>query len=252
MFKNWVKAKINAGEAVLGTLMNSYNADIAEILGAAGLDFIIIDCEHGPGSPESVVNCVRAAELRGMSPIIRVTEDTRTGILRYFDIGAHGILVPQIEGAKQAEQVVKHSKYSPYGFRGMAMPRASSWGMDEDGYMEAANEETMIIIQCENAACLNEIEKVAKVPGVDVVFLGPYDMSQALGVPGQTKHPLLLDARKRILSAAEEAGVAAGIFVTAIEDALMAKKEGWKLILMGLDIASIGSVYRGYAEEFRK
>ena len=236
---------------MLGVLFSSYSADMAEVLGAAGLDFILIDCEHGPGSPESVANCIRAAEIRGASPMVRVTEDTRTGILRYLDIGAQGILVPQIESAKQVEQVVAYAKYSPQGIRGMAMPRASTWGMDGPEYTCIANEQTLIAVQCENSACLNDIENVAAVPGVDVIFLGPYDMSHSLGIPGQLKHPLMLDAEKRILNAAQQAGIAAGTFVGTIENAIKAREEGWRFILLGTDIMTLGSVYKGYVEAFK-
>lgn len=252
MFRNFTKAKIKNGEAVFGTFFSSYSADVAEVLGVAGLDFIVIDCEHGPGSPESIVNSIRAAEASGATPIVRVTENTRTGILRYLDIGAHGILVPQIESAKQTEQVVKYAKYSPQGIRGMAMPRASAWGIGGNDYTRIANEETLIIVQCENTACLDEIDTVAKVPGLDIIFFGPYDMSQSLGVPGHIKHPLMLDAKKRILSATKKAGIAAGIFVKTVEDARKAQEDGWQLIAMGIDIATLGMVYKNYVEAFKE
>ncbi len=250
MFKNIIKEKIKAGEAVLGSFFNSSNPDIAEIMGAAGLDFIVIDCEHGPGTPDSVVNCIRAAELQGMTPIVRVTEDTRTGILRFLDIGAHGILVPQLESAEQAALVVQKAKYAPIGVRGMAVPRASTWGLGEN-YTARANEETMICVQCENKSCLDQIEEVAKIDNIDVIFLGPYDMSQALGIPGQIKHPMMLEAEKRILNAARAAGKAGGIFVNTIDDALAAREAGWQFILMGMDIATVGMAYKKDVEVFR-
>jgi len=147
--------------------------------------------------------------------------------------------------------VVAYAKYSPDGIRGMAMPRASTWGMDGAEYTRMANEQTLIAVQCENSACLNDIENVAAVPGVDVVFLGPYDMSHSLGIPGQLKHPLMLDAEKRILNAAQQAGIAAGTFVGTIENAIKAREEGWRFILLGTDIMTLGSVYKGYVEAFK-
>jgi len=251
MFRNATKAKIKNGETVFGTFFSSYSADIAEVLGAAGLDFLVIDCEHGPGSPESVANSIRAAESRGATPIVRITEDTRTGILRFLDVGAHGILVPQVESAKQTERVVKYAKYSPEGIRGMAMPRASTWGMDGGDYTRVENEETLVIVQCENAACLKEIDAVAQVPGLDLIFFGPYDMSQSLGIPGQIRHPLMLDAEKRILNAAKNAGIAAGLFVNSLDDARRAREDGWKLIAMGVEVSTLGMVYKNYVETFR-
>lgn len=250
MFKNIIKEKLKNGEAVLGSFFNSNCPDIAEIMGAAGLDYIIIDCEHGPGAPDSIVDCVRAAELRGMTPIARVTELSRTTILRFLDIGAHGILVPQLESVEQAEQVVQYAKYAPMGIRGMAVPRASTWGLDQD-YNRIENEETLLCVQCENTACLECVEDVAKVDGIDVIFLGPYDMSQALGIPGQIKHPLMLEAEKRILNAANAAGKIAGIFVNTVQDAIAAREAGWKFILMGMDIATVGHAYKHDVEIFR-
>lgn len=250
MFKNSIKEKMKNGEAVLGTFFYTNNPDCAEILGATGLDFIVIDCEHGPGTPESIVNCIRGAELRGMTPIVRVTEDTRTGILRFLDIGAHGILVPQLMSVEEAKQVVYYSKYSPMGGRGMAVPRASTWGLDAD-YNRIENEETLIGVQCENVSCLENIEEVAKVDGVDYIFLGPYDMSQALGIPGQIKAPAMLDAEKRILNAAKSAGKFAGIFVNTVEDAIAAREAGWQFILMGSDIQYMAAKFSDCIHTFK-
>lgn len=250
MFKNLIKEKLKNGETVLGSFFNSYSPDIAEMMGTAGLDFIVIDCEHGPGSPESIVNCIRAAEATGMTPIARVTEGSRTTILRFLDVGAHGILVPQLESVEQAKQVVQYSKYAPEGIRGMAVPRAAVWGFAND-YTRVENEETLICVQCENVACLECVEDVAKVPGIDVIFLGPYDMSQALGVPGQIKHPLMLDAEKRILKAAQDAGKIPGIYVNTPEDAIKAREEGWKLILMTMDIQRLGKAFMQDVATFR-
>lgn len=252
MFKNEMKAKLKKGEAVFGTFFNSYSPDIAEIIGAAGVDFIVIDCEHGPGSPEGIVDCIRASEARGMTPIVRVTEDTRTGILRYLDIGAHGILVPQLKSVEQAKEVVRSSKYAPEGMRGMAVPRASTWGLDGHDYTKMANEETFISVQCENVECLENIEEIAKVEGIDMIFLGPYDMSQALGIPGQIKHEKMLEAEKRILNAAKSAGIAAGIFVGSVEAAKQSREEGWDFLLTSMDIQTVGQVYSERVKEFKR
>lgn len=251
MFYNKIKERMKNGEAVLGSFFNSNCPDIAEIMGAAGLDFIVIDCEHGPGTPESIVNCVRAAEARGMTPIVRVTEDTRTGILRFLDIGAHGILVPQLESAAQAASVIQKAKYAPIGMRGMAVPRASTWGFDEN-YTQRENDETLILVQCENMSCYEHLEEVGQVEGLDAIFLGPYDMSQALGIPGQIKAPQMLEVEKKILEVCKKNGKFAGIFVNTIDDALAARAAGWQFILMGMDIATIGYAYKHDVDIFNK
>lgn len=245
MFKNKIKEKLNQGEQVIGTFISINSPEIVEIAGLCGFDFVVIDMEHGPFSVETTVNLIRAAELRGISPITRVTENTDTTILRSLDVGSHGIQVPQVNDVISAQKVVQAAKYFPLGKRGIAIPRASDYGTQSAlDYFQIANKETLIIIHCENIESLQNLDDIAKVPEIDVIFLGPLDMSQSLGVPGQTSHPLVEDAARSVLKIAEKNGKIAGIFAADGEQARLRAKQGFRFIAIGMDVLYLAKAYK--------
>lgn len=236
MFINKLKKTLKSGGAALGTFITCDVPDFVEVAGLSGFDFIVIDTEHGPLSVETTQNLIRAAELRGLTPITRVTESSDTTILRSLDVGAHGIQVPQVNNKEVAQSVMNAAKYFPSGNRGLAMPRASNYAtMDPLSYFEKANSETLIVIHCENKVGLENLDEIVKVPGIDVIFLGPFDMSQSLGIPGQLNHPLIQDAADRVLKVCKETGKAAGIFVPNGEQAKLRISQGFQYITIGLD-----------------
>ena len=181
MFKNKLKEFIKEGKAGIGTFVMCNSPDIVEVIALTGFDFIVIDTEHGPLSVESTQNLIRAAELRGITPITRVTECSETTILRSLDVGAHGIQVPQVNDRKTAEDVVRRAKYYPEGYRGIAMPRAANYGtVNPLDYFKIENEETMVVVHCENKIGLDNLEEIVKVPSIDVIFLGPFTILKKL------------------------------------------------------------------------
>ena len=243
MFKNKLKEFIKEGKAGIGTFVMCNSPDIVEVIALTGFDFIVIDTEHGPLSVESTQNLIRAAELRGITPITRVTECSETTILRSLDVGAHGIQVPQVNDRKTAEDVVRRAKYYPEGYRGIAMPRAANYGtVNPLDYFKIENEETMVVVHCENKIGLDNLEEIVKVPSIDVIFLGPFDMSQSLGIPGQVNHPLIEQAAERVLKVSKSAGKAAGIFVSTGEQAKLRREQGFQYITIGMDVTLFGIV----------
>ena len=236
MFNNKLKQKLLQGGTAIGIFITCDVPDLVEIAGISGFDFVIIDTEHGPLSVEATQDLIRAAELRGITPITRVTEHSETTILRSLDVGAHGIQVPQVNNRETAEKVVQSAKYFPTGSRGLAMPRASDFGiMNPLDYFKKANEETLIVVHCENIYGLDNLEEIVKVPEVDVIFLGPFDMSQSMGIPGEIYHPKVQDAAQRVLKLSKAAGKAAGIFVPNGEQAKIRIEQGFQYIALGLD-----------------
>jgi 4-hydroxy-2-oxoheptanedioate aldolase len=233
---NTLKRKLDFGQSVIGPFLTLNCPDLVELMGLTGFDFLIIDTEHGPMEAESIQNLIRAAELRGITPIVRVSEARDVTILKTLDVGAHGIQVPQVNSREAAESVVRAAKYFPVGSRGAAMPRAADYGLlPFHEHLASANEQTMVIVHCENRAGLSCIEDIAAVPGVDVVFVGPYDLSQSLGFPGQLDCPQVVLAVERALKAAKAAGKPAGIFVTSEEEALMRLDQGFRYIAYSMD-----------------
>ncbi|HCX61772.1 MAG TPA: 4-hydroxy-2-oxovalerate aldolase, partial [Clostridiales bacterium] len=200
MFENKLKKKLKEGKAAIGTFIVCNAPDLVEIAGLAGFDFVIIDNEHGPMRAESTQHMIRAAELRGITPIIRIPDRLESTILHTLDIGAHGIQVPQVNNAQEAKEIIERSKYEPIGKRGLAFPKSADYGMSGiSNFTDHSNEQTLIIAHCENKTCLENLEEICKIPEIDVIFLGPYDMSQSMGVTGQVTHELVENAAKKVI-----------------------------------------------------
>lgn len=243
---NQLKRKLAEGGVALGTFITLNCPDLVEIAGLAGFDYCIIDTEHGPGNPESIQHMIRAAELRGMAPIVRVTDTAPTTILRTLDVGAAGIQVPQVNSPETAEYVVRSAKYFPKGDRGACLTRSSRYGFVPGvaEYFEEANRETLVIVHCENRQGLECLDGIAAVDGVDVIFVGPYDLSQSFGIPGQIYHPVMVDAVAKALAAAKRAGKPAGIFVGSVEEAKARIEQGFTYIAYSTDSLVFAEVCR--------
>jgi 4-hydroxy-2-oxoheptanedioate aldolase len=249
MTKNAMKAKMRSGEKVLGTFFEMGGGTAVECLGLAGLDFFIIDTEHGPFDVESAVEFIRAAGPYSISPLVRVKDATRSSILKMLDIGAQGLIVPCIRTADEVKQLVEYGKYYPLGRRGFAATRVASFGFnplmtDLEAWFARSNEETMIIPQCETSECLDSIGEIAAIEGVDGIFVGPYDLSVALGKPGRFDDPECVAAVDRILRACRAAGKFSFIYTG---DANATKKyfaDGFDGVACGMDTMFCVNAYK--------
>jgi 4-hydroxy-2-oxoheptanedioate aldolase len=219
MLENRTKAKLAAGEAVFGCFVRTPEPQLIEYVGLLGWDFLVFDAEHGPLQPREVEDLCRAIEPRGTTPIVRVTTNDTPTILRFLDTGAHGVHVPWVNSAADAEKAVRAVKYTPRGIRGLAGSRASEWGLREPigAYVQRANRETLVVIQVETQDAVDAIDDYLKVDGIDVLFLGPTDLSQSLGHPGQLDHPDVLAAMERVADAVVGSGVTLGIYAGSVD-----------------------------------
>ena len=253
MFKNKLKETLKTGKPAIGTFVMCDCPDLVEILGICGYDFVVLDTEHGPLSIESTINLIRAAELKGVTPITRVTETSDSTILRSLDVGAHGIQVPQVNDAATAEKVAKAAKYFPSGTRGAALARSGNYGMVSSAmdYFKTENEETLVVVHCENKEGLANLESIVKIPDIDVVFLGPFDMSQSMGVPGQIYHPLVEEAAEKVLKLTKEAGKAAGIFVTDGDQAKRRIEQGFQYITINVDTTIFAKAFKAEIDKIK-
>lgn len=207
--ENKLKRRLEKGEVVIGPFMKFTDPAAVEIFGFAGFDFVIIDIEHGPISIETAQNLIRAAEVIGIAPIIRVTENKPALILRALDIGAQGVEVPQINDKESAIRAIQAAKFAPAGNRGVCrFVRAAGYSaLDRYEYFEHANRETISILHIEGTEGINNLEEILSVKGIDVTFIGPYDLSQSLGVPGQVDHPRVIKEMEHIVAISKEAKV---------------------------------------------
>jgi len=209
-----LKQALQEGRTVIGPFVRLAEPAILEILGYAGFDFAIIDLEHGPMSVYQAENLVRAARGVGISPLIRVRENAQTKILRALDTGAAGVQIPQVNSAEMAEASVRFAKFYPRGERGVCrFTRAAEYShISREVYFSKANESTVVILQVEGMGGVKDIDRILEVEGYDVLFLGPYDLSQALGLTGQVSHPLVLSTIENIVFKAKNKGIAVGSF----------------------------------------
>ncbi|MCL4459028.1 MAG: aldolase/citrate lyase family protein [Chloroflexi bacterium] len=221
MRKNLAKQKIRAGEPIFGAFITFPAPPIVEICGHLGFDHVIIDAEHGPMNEESCQDLVRAAEVTGITPLIRVPQIVPQVILRFLDIGALGVHVPQVYTKADATAAVQSVKYYPQGRRGLAGVRAATYGLATtlSEYVKQANEETMIVLHIENRECVQNLPEILTIEGIDVFFIGPTDLSQSLGVPGRTREPIVEDLITKIIAEVQAAGKTVGIYVSDAETA---------------------------------
>ena len=243
------REKLTKGECVYGPFMKTGDPMFVEAAGLAGFDFVILDTEHGPVDIESQQNNVRAAEARDLVPIIRLKDKAENTIGRALDIGAYGIQVPQISTAEEAKEVVKYAKFYPYGMRGVCrFVRAADYSsMNRYDYFDSSKD-ILVILQLEGIEAIKNLDEIIKVDGVDILFIGPYDLSQSLGLPGQVNHPKVVEAMKKIVAKAREENVVIGCFTDTLEDLKMWKELGLQYLSYSVDVG----IFFDACKEIRK
>lgn len=236
---NILKEKLAQGKQPLGTFVGTASPAVVECLGCAGLDFVILDNEHSPVEAETTAAMVRAAELRNVTPLARVREISRPAILKLLDVGVQGLIIPDVRGTEDIRRVVDYAKYAPVGRRGFCPSRKDGWGTDPQcGVLDTMahfNQETLVIPQCETAEALSDIETIAAMDGVDGIFIGPFDLSISMGMPGDFENPQFRAALARILSACRAAGKPCLIFAGDGAGAAVRFAQGYDAVAMGLD-----------------
>ena len=250
IIKNF-KEKLHT-DGVIGVFSKTSDPGFVEAMGYAGADYVIIDLEHGPNSVQSVQNLIRGAQIAGLMPIVRVKESRSSVMGEVLDIGAGGIQVPQIGTREEAEAVIKRTKFSPLGERGVCrFVRAANYSSkDRFEYFRDANE-TVIILQIEGQEGIDNLDDIISVKGIDAIFIGPYDLSQSLGVAGQINHPLVEEKMLEIVKKCAEVGVTVGTFVDTIENARKWKKLGVKYISYSVDVGIFYDATRSIIKEIK-
>ena len=242
---NLLKDRLQKGEKLFGPFVNLCHPAVMEIAGLAGFHFAIIDTEHGEISSDRAVDMVRAAKLAGISPVVRVYANQPELISKALDIGAEGVQIPQVCSKAEAMAAVKAAKFSPAGARGCnRYVRAANYSAaDKLSYFADSNDETVVIVQVEGKEGVDNLEEILSVPGMDVLFIGPYDLSASLGIPGQVEHPLLLQEMNKIMALAKQAGVALGFFVDDAQSAVKWKKAGIQYISFAADVGLLYEIF---------
>lgn len=251
--KNLWKEKIERGEKTVGSFFECGSTAVIEMMGMTGLDYVVIDTEHGPFEAEGVGEFVCAAERHHLTPIARVKDISRPAILKLLDVGCKGLIIPQVHSLDDVKKVVEYGKYYPLGERGVAGERANGFtynmGGSLDDWFRIANEETLLIPQCETVDCLNNIDSIVRLDGISGIFVGPYDLSTAMGIPGQFDSPDFLKAIQKVVGACHATGK---FCVTYCDNAKKARQYfsmNFDSAAIGLDICVLVEGYRQIVRE---
>lgn len=250
-----LKKRLKDGKLLVGTMISEVrNPNIAYMLAQCGYDFFIIDNEHGAYSPETVSDLVAAARGAGLATMVRIPEVRRETILKPLDSGANGLVIPQINTAQQAEEVIFHAKYPPAGNRGAALRRAHSLyrKVNPAEYLKQANEETIIAVQAETPESIKNLEAIAAVPGVDVIFVGPLDLSINLGIPGDTNHPREVEAIDRVVEVCRQKGIISGIHLFDLPTLKGWIQKGMRFVTYSNDVALLADAAASGVAEIKK
>ena len=204
-----MKERLQNGETLFGTMVTAFDSpEIMRLIANAGLDWVFVDTESVYPSPERLGAMLGYAQLLGLPAVVRIPELRKAEVSRVLDLGAAGIICPDVRSAEEARELVRLAKYFPDGERGVALDRPHT-GYQVSGtaekiqYMQQANRNTILICQIESLPGLEHLEEIAAADGVDGLLIGPNDLSQAMGIFGQTDHPDFLAAVRRIMAAAK-------------------------------------------------
>lgn len=247
------KKRVLAREWLTGTFINLGSPVVTEIAASSGLDWILIDHEHGSGGEDTLFNQLRATGGGTAAPIVRIPANDGWRFKRVLDAGAHGVMVPLVNTADEARAAAKAMHYPPRGVRGIAkFHRGAGYGVHFDEYFAHAHERLLLVAQIETPAAIANIEEIAAVDGVDVLFVGPTDLTYNMGVPDQFEHPDYIAAQKRVVAAAKANGKAAGILV--LNGALVGAchELGFTFMALGSDGGSIRTGLASTVETLRK
>lgn len=233
-----LKSRLQSGESAIGCWLALYNSLAAEIVAEVGYDCVIVDMEHGAGGYLDAIPLLQAIKASGCAGLARVEANEPVTIKRALDIGVAGLVIPSIHSAEEARAAVSACRYPPEGIRGNASGfiRGARYGLDAKDYQERTNEELFVILQIESREGLEAAEEIAAVPGCDMLFIGPTDLSTTLGHRGNPGHPEVSAAIGRIEAAAKGAGKLLGTILQPGRDAVSLAKAGYHLIVPDSDI----------------
>jgi 4-hydroxy-2-oxoheptanedioate aldolase len=231
-----LRSRVLAREWLAGTFINLGSSLTAEIAGRAGFDWLLLDHEHGPGGDETLLHQLQAVSATGAGAIVRLAANETPRFKRALDLGAHGVMVPYVSTVGEAEAAVAASRFPPRGIRGVSkFNRAANFGQGFENYYATAHEQVTVMAQIETPEALDQADAIAAVDGVDVLFLGPLDLSTNLGIQSDFEHPKFIEAQRRVAAAAQRAGKAAGILLTGTDQIARARELGYTVVALGSD-----------------
>lgn len=244
------RQRLKRREKLLGTMVTLASGASAEVLASLGFDWLFVDAEHGPLDTRELIEILQAVGDKAAC-IVRVPQAAELPIKKALDLGAHGIIVPQVNTAEQAADVVRWARYAPEGARGVGLSRAHGYGLKFREYLSTANRDIAVVVQAEHVRAVENIEAIVRVPGVDAVLLGPYDLSASLGLMGQIDDPAVVAAIGRVTDACRSADMPLGYFGVTAAAVRPYVERGYTLIVAGVDTLYLANGAKALLAELR-
>lgn len=233
-----------AGKTAFGVFQGIGSSAVSAILASAGFDWMLVDMEHGAMGIETAGDMLSAIGNGGPTPMVRVAANDPATIKRALDAGAQGVMIPMVNSPAEARQALQSCKYPPQGIRGTGAGRASLYGVRWQEYLDTANEQVMVLLQAEHRDAVAHIDEILAVPGIDVIFVGPYDLACSMGHPREPGHAEVEEAIATVLAAAQRASVTPGIFCMDPLAAGLRARQGFRFIATGLDSIMLNTAAR--------
>lgn len=236
-----LRQRVRDGEPVVGSWISLADPAVAEMTAGLDFDFALVDMEHAPSSFETVTDLTRGVDAAegDTATVARVPWNDHVAIKRVLDVGVDGVMVPMVGSAAEAREFVEATRYPPEGIRGVAAARAADYGLSFEAYVDRANEETLTIGQIETTAGLENVEEIVAVDGLDALFVGPADLSTAVGAFGEYESDVFLDAVERVLDAAHAADIPVSTLATSPDQIQTWVDMGFDFLMAGIDASYI-------------
>jgi 2-keto-3-deoxy-L-rhamnonate aldolase RhmA len=241
---------LQGGKPVIGTLLTVASTEVAEALALLGFDWVFIDLEHGSLSVNDAQRAIQAVANRSFT-LVRVPDGTPENIRRVLDTGCSGIIVPQVSSESYARRIVALAQYPPQGERSVGLGRAQGYGLRFAEYLASANAQTAVVVQIEHHDAIANVDQIAAVPGIDALFVGPYDLSNSMGLVGQVGHAEVVAAIDKIRAACARKNSTLGIYCSNADQARNEIKAGARMVAVGTDIMHMANSARSALEALR-
>ena len=242
--------RLREGRPLIGALLQMPLPEVAEIYAHAGYDWLFVDLEHSPMEARQALDIITAVDSR-VPCVVRMPWNDEAHIKKALDIGATGIIVPLVNTVEDAKRAVDRCKYPPQGVRSVGITRAQRFDLDFDGYMQRANDEVAVIVQIEHVDAARNIDAILDVPGIDGVFVGPFDLSGSMGKPGKINDPEVQQAIRDIIRACEKRDIARCIYAHSPAHAKTYLEQGYRVIGLCTDYITLARAAAAALKEVR-
>lgn len=251
-----LKQMIEKPESVLGMMLSELaSSNIIRIMKVAGFEYVIVDCEHGYFSFSQLADIAAVGKGFGLPVVVRIPSISREYIIKVLDIGVDGILVPMVNTRAEAKEIIKYAKYTPLGARGISTTRPhTEYHVDDlKEYMKYANQKTVVMVQIETQTAVNNVEEIAAVEGIDVIFIGPNDLAADMGMPGNFQSREMHQAINKVVKVASKNGIKSGIIASNTGFLHYCRNQGMSVFCcsseVGMMLSGAKSVYKNFWRE---